>query len=253
MLKKMDHGKVREIRMARPPVNALNPELVQRLTLSLKQAASESGAIVLSGQSGLFSAGLDVPELIRLNRKGISDFWSSFFLLLETIARSPIPIVAAATGHAPAGGAVMCLFCDYRVMPAGDYLIGLNETRVGLVVPPVIQQALVRLVGPHRAERLLVAGTLMNPQEALQNGFLDKLCDDPESTVSHALEWCHEILELPQQAMLTNRAIARADLGAFFDDFSALGVERFVAGWFSEETQAALNALVAQLASKKSA
>jgi enoyl-CoA hydratase/carnithine racemase len=252
MLEQIDHGEVREIRLARPPVNALNPELVQRLILALNQAASESSAIVLSGRSGLFSAGLDVPELIRLNREGMSDFWSSFFQLLETIARSPVPVVAAVTGHSPAGGAVISLFCDYRVMSSGEFLIGLNETRVGLVIPRVIQQVLVRLVGPHRAERLLVAGTMMKPQEALQTGLVDHLCEDPESTVSHALDWCREHLQLPQHAMLGNRAIARADLGALFDDFSTLGVERFVSGWFSEQTQTALNALVAQLASKKS-
>jgi enoyl-CoA hydratase/carnithine racemase len=252
MLEKIDHGQVRELRLARPPVNALNPELVHTLTQALKQAATESDAVVLSGRDGVFSAGLDVPELIQMNRQGISDFWSSFFQLLETIARSPVPVVAAATGHSPAGGAVMCLFCDYRVMSSGDYMIGLNETQVGLLVPTVIQQALVRLLGPHRSERLMVAGTLMNPQEALRIGFVDKLCEGFETTVSDAIDWCNQLLALPRHAMLGNRAIARTDLCAHFDDFSALGVERLVNGWFSEQTQAALNGLVAKLASKKS-
>jgi 3,2-trans-enoyl-CoA isomerase len=252
MLELTNHGQVREIRLARPPVNALNPELVQQLILALKQAGEQAGAIVLSGRSGLFSAGLDVPELMRLNREGMSKFWLSFFQLLETIARSPVPVAAAVTGHAPAGGAVISLFCDYRAMSAGEYRIGLNETRVGLVIPPVIQRALVRLVGAHRAERMLVAGAMLNPQEALQAGLVDTLCDDPDETVLHTLAWCNEHLELPQHAMLGNRALARTDLCAMFDDFSTLGVEHFVSGWFSDETQASLNALLAQLASKQS-
>ena len=81
MLEKIDHGNVRELRLARPPVNALNPELVQKLIQALKQATVECDAVVLSGRDGLFSAGLDVPELIHLNRQGLSDFWSSFFQL----------------------------------------------------------------------------------------------------------------------------------------------------------------------------
>ena len=52
MLEIIDHGKIREIRLARPPVNALNPELVSRLTRTLHAAATAPGAIVISGQQG---------------------------------------------------------------------------------------------------------------------------------------------------------------------------------------------------------
>jgi len=127
MLKIIDHAKIREIRLARPPVNALNPEMVRQLTLSLRDAAGESEAVVLSGLDGVFSAGLDVVELILLDRDGMHDFWSAFFELLETVACSVVPVAAAITGHSPAGGAVICLMCDYRVMSRGEYGIGLND------------------------------------------------------------------------------------------------------------------------------
>ena len=112
MLQINNHGNVREICLARPPVNALNPELVNLLIRSLREAADECGAVVLSGQDGLFSAGLDVVELVQLDRDGIRNFWRAFFELQETIACSPVPVAAAITGHSPAGGAVMCLMCD---------------------------------------------------------------------------------------------------------------------------------------------
>ncbi len=210
MLKIINHRNIREIRLARPPVNALNPALIKLLTQSLRSAASECDAVVISGQEGLFSAGLDVVELIQLDRDGIQKFWRAFFDLLDTVACSPVPVAAAITGHSPAGGAVICLVCDYRVMSRGDYRIGLNETRVGLIIPPVLQNAMARLVGPRVAEHMLVTGAMIDPEKAFQTGFVDALETGYEATIAHALQWCEELLSLPRHAMLGNRANARA-------------------------------------------
>jgi enoyl-CoA hydratase/carnithine racemase len=250
MLKLHDHGPVRELNLDRPPVNALNPQLVTELDEAIREAAGSSRAIVISGRAGLFSAGLDVPELMQLDREGMSAFWRQFFGLLETIARSPIPVAAAITGHSPAGGAVMGLFCDYRVMSRGEFVIGLNETRVGLLVPGVIRRALSRLTGTHRAERLIVSGTLLAPEAALDANLVDALSEDPLSTVQDAIEWCRQQLALPAHAMLGNRALMRHDIYRQFDELGEKDVAEFVNGWFNEETQRTLRALLEQLKNK---
>lgn len=250
MLQISDHGPVREIRLARPPVNALNPELVTRLEQALGEAEKSARAIVVSGQPGLFSAGLDVPELLQLDRDRLSQFWQSFTRLLARVARSPVPVAFAMTGHAPAGGMVIALFADYRIMARGEFKTGLNEVQVGLVAPPPVHQALCRLIGTHRAERILVAGEMMLPQRALDIGLVDELADDPETVVRRAVEWCEQMLALPQSAMRTTRAMARADLHRVFENSSEFGVERFVEHWFAETTQATLRALVERLGKK---
>jgi len=221
------------------------------LTQSLREAATQSSAVIISGQEGLFSAGLDVVELIQLDRDGIRDFWSAFFGLLETVACSPVPVAAAVTGHSPAGGAVICLVCDYRVMSRGEYLIGLNETRVGLIIPPVLHQSMARLVGPRTAEKMLVAGVMIDPEKAFRTGFVDALETGYEATIEHAIQWCDELLSLPQNAMLGNRAIARAHFTQAFAGFTSDDVAAFVDTWFSDETHAVMATLVAQLTSKK--
>jgi enoyl-CoA hydratase/carnithine racemase len=251
LLQTIDHGNVRELRMDRPPVNALNPDLVEVLTKALIQAGEECRAVVLSGRPGLFSAGLDVPELLHLDRAGMSHFWASFFGLLAVVARCPVPVAAAITGHSPAGGAVLSLYCDYRVMSRGEFRFGLNETRVGLVVPAVIQSALVRLTGPHRAERLLVGGELLSPEAALEAGMLDALADDPEATVQHAIAWCQDLDALPRHAMLGNRAMRRRDLASSFDALGEAEISPFVDGWFQEDTQRVLHELVASLKARR--
>ena len=159
MILTIEHGPVRELRLNRPPVNALSPELIGVL-LQAVEAAPEDGkrALVLSGLPGIFSAGLDVPALLKLDRPAMEVVWRNFYALMRALGSSPIPIAAAITGHAPAGGTVLALFCDWRVAAKGDWKIGLSEVQVGLPLPPVILSALRRLVGAHTAERLAVAG-----------------------------------------------------------------------------------------------
>ena len=105
MLKIHEHGAVAEIEMHRPPVNAMNQDFVDELTRVYAQlSVSGPRAIVISGREGLFSAGLDVPALLGKSRQQITAFWASFFRLMSAIASSPVPVAAAITGHAPAGG-----------------------------------------------------------------------------------------------------------------------------------------------------
>ncbi|MFC1720214.1 enoyl-CoA hydratase/isomerase family protein [Pseudomonadota bacterium] len=250
MLKTIDHGKVREIRLNRPPANALSPELVEMIIEALEKAGVEAGAVVMSGLPGMFSGGLDVPQLIQRDRDDMSTFWYRFLYLLKTIANMPVPIAFALTGHAPAGGIVMAIFGDFRVMPRGGYKTGMNEVQVGLVVPPPVYRALVRAVGPHVAERILVAGEMMSSESAAQIGLVDELADDPASVVARAIEWCELHLALPQPALLATRKMARADLHGFFESGSELGVDEFLDLWFSESTRSALMALLDRLSKK---
>ena len=247
MLEILTHDDVTEIRLDRPPVNALNPTLVQALNQAIaEQTAAGARALVLSGRPGLFSAGLDVPELLALDEAGMRSFWGDLFGLLERVARSPVPIAMALTGHSPAGGTVIALFADYRVQAAGEFRLGLNEVQVGLVVPPVIHQALSRLLGPYGAERHLVAGEMIPVEEALRIGLVDEVVP-AEEAVAHAVAWCQRHLQLPARAMRATRELCRADLAALFDDRAALDTDAFVRGWFSSETQATMRALVERL------
>lgn len=251
MLDRSEHGSVLELQMNRPPVNALDGNLIKALREAVGKAPDDGyRALVLSGAPGMFSAGLDVPALLQLDRKALLGVWDDFFGLMEALARSPIPVCAAITGHSPAGGAVLAIFCDYRIMADGEYQIGLNEVQVGLEVPEPICRALARLVGPYRAERLLVSGAMLTGREANQEGLVDQLAQ-PETVVERSVAWCEELLALPRGAMSGTRAIARADLARLFDHVDRDSLEAFADAWFSEETQETMKALVARLQEKK--
>ncbi|MCI2259977.1 enoyl-CoA hydratase/isomerase family protein [Xanthomonas indica] len=249
----INHGPIRELRLARPPVNALDTELCQQLIQAIEQAGADGAhGLVLSGNERLFSAGMDVPHLLSHgdDRAKLLASWQQFFGAARTLAASPMPVVAALTGHAPAGGCVLALCCDYRVMarspePARPVTIGLNETQVGLVAPEGIQRLLRRVVGAHRAERLLVGGDLVSAERALEIDLVDELVD-ADLVVARALAWLLELLKRPRQPMLQTRAIARADLRAALAD-EHIGLERLIDDWQAPDTQAALRALAARL------
>ncbi len=250
MLEIIRHEAIHELRLARPPVNALDPALIRRLREAVEAAPGKGArALLLSGSPGMFSAGLDVPALLTLDRPALSATWHDFFGLCAALARSPIPSVAAITGHSPAGGAVLAIFCDYRVMARGPYKIGLNEVQVGLSVPNCIQSALRRLIGIYRAERLMVAGSMLTAEQAHAVGMVDEL-SDPEQTVARSLTWLTDLLQLPPQAMTATRRLARADLIDAFADPAALNIEQFVDAWYAEESQQVLKSLVEKLKKK---
>ena len=248
LVERIEHGPIRELKLARGPVNALNPELCGALSTALSEAARDGvQGLVLSGGPKVFSAGLDVPYLLSLgdDRATLMAAWESFFGAARALAAFPSPVVAAIAGHAPAGGCVLALCCDYRVMASGPFRIGLNETQVGLVAPEGIQHLLQRVVGAHRAERLLVAGELVESERALAIGLVDELTDIDDVGI-RARVWLEGLLLLPRQPVLQTRAIARADVIAALAP-ERIQLDRFVDAWSAPDTQAGLRALIAKL------
>jgi Delta3-Delta2-enoyl-CoA isomerase len=250
MLQTIDHGPVRELRLDRPPANALSPELIAALREAVEGApAAGARALVLSGSPGRFSGGLDVPLLIQLDAASIAATWRDFYRLMGALAGSPIPVAAAITGHAPAGGTVVGVFCDARFMAEGDFRVGLNEVQVGIPLPPIIFRAFRRLVGPRHAERLSVSGQLISGAEARAIGLVDELVA-PDRLVERAVEWCNGLLALPPQALSITRQTARADLIAEFNETEG-ELASLVDMWFSDETQTVLRMVVERLTKKK--
>lgn len=248
LVQTIDHGPIHELRLARPPVNALDPWVCAALADAI-HASVEAGAhaLVLSGGPKVFSAGLDVPYLLALgdDRAALSAAWGEFFRAARALAGCAVPVVAALAGHAPAGGCVLALCCDYRVMASGPYRIGLNETQVGLVAPEGIQHLMRRVVGAHRAERLLVGGEMVDAETAHAIGLVDELADI-DSVATRAIAWLQPLLALPRAPMLQTRAIARADVVAALQP-ERIRLETFIDAWTAPDTQAGLKALVARL------
>ena len=247
MIDRMIHGEVHELRLNRPPVNALSPDLLRLLADEVRRSPTQGArALVLSGRDGMFSAGLDVPVLIELDREALGRALASFFDSIEALAASAVPVAAAITGHSPAGGAVLSLCCDRRVMAEGDYSIGLSEVRIGIPVPRIVADLAIRTVGRRIGEALCVSGKLLNPVEALEVGFVDELTPVGE-VVTAARRWCEDIIKSPSKALSDTRSVLRSDLVESVQRNSKDDVRLLTEQWFQPELQTAMRDLVARI------
>jgi 3,2-trans-enoyl-CoA isomerase len=232
-----ESGRVIELRLARPPVNALDRAMLESLGGKLGQAGAEAVAIVISGAPGMFSAGLDVRAVVESDHATALGMFRELWKAQRAIACSPVPVIFAITGHCPAGGTVLAIHADYRVMALGDFRLGLNEVQVGLFPGPLIYGAFRRLVGGHAAQ-LLTRGALVDPATALRVGLVDELCEASQCT-ARALAVAREICALPREAMSRTRTLVRRDLlelfgapehaAALADEFAAMGADMFFA------------------------
>ena len=248
MIEIEDHGAIRTIRLARPPVNALNRELMVKLDAAVTAApAAGARGLIITGAGGRFCAGLDVQELLSLDEAGLAGFLGTFFGLLSHLAASPIPVAAAINGHSPAGGAVLALLCDRRFMAAGEYRIGLNEVQVGLFPGATIHAVLARIVGARVAGDILPAGLLLEASAALAVGLVDELGAHAE-VESQARAWLMRMLALPREAYALTRQLVRADLIALMQQHGTGELAQAAKQWRSPETLATLRALVERLA-----
>jgi enoyl-CoA hydratase/carnithine racemase len=251
MIDVIEHREIRELRLNRPPVNALDPGLLSAIRDGVLAAAEEgSRAIVLSGREGMFTAGLDIPVLLSLNEDDMRDAARIFFATLDAIAASPIPVIAAITGHSPAGGAVLSIFCDWRVMADGEFMYGVNEVAVGITMPSIVHAAITRAAGARCAELMCVTGRMVGPREAMALGLIDWVAQ-PDEVVSTAKGFCEELIALPRRAMEQTRTLARRELVEIVQNNHRRDSEFFFAEWILPETQGPLREVVARLKKRK--
>jgi enoyl-CoA hydratase/carnithine racemase len=197
----------------------------------------------------MFSGGLDVPCLMALDRQDLSAALEVFFGTIESLARSPVPVAAAITGHSPAGGAVLALACDRRVMAEGDFKIGLNEVRIGIAIPEIVASLARRAVGARRAEDFCVTGRLVDPATALETGFVDEVVPLGQ-VVEAARSWCEGVISVPSSALVETRTRMRSDLVDMIERHGKRDARRLSEAWFEPELQTAMQQLVARLKGK---
>jgi len=251
MIERTIHGEIHELRLNRPPANALSPELLQALAREVRRSPEQGArALVLSGSESVFSAGLDVLMLAELDREWLLRVFDDLFDTLETLAGSTVPVAAAITGHAIAGGAVLALCCDRRVMAEGDFSIGINEVRIGIPVPKLVADLAVRVVGLRAGEALCVSGRLLSPSEALSIGLVDELAPTGRAPAA-ALHWCEEIIEAPAEALKDTRSVFRRDLAELIRNRRGEDSRSLAGLWFRPELQNAIRDLAARLRGKK--
>ncbi|XP_070617624.1 enoyl-CoA delta isomerase 1, mitochondrial [Erythrolamprus reginae] len=200
------------VRLKQPPVNGLSLPLLTELGLALQKledARACRGLVLTSAVPGIFSAGLDITEMYGRSEERLAEFWRAVQQLWILLYGSRLATVAAINGSSPAGGCLMALACDYRIMADNPkYSIGLNETRLGIVAPFWFKDTLLNTVGHRASERALQLGLLFSPQEALRIGLVDELVPE-EKMQARAAEVLAQWLAIPDHARQLSKAALR--------------------------------------------
>src|SRR5437764_1322739 len=167
MIARSQHEGVLTLRLAHGKASALDVELLDALLRELDGAADDVRAVILTGTGPIFSAGV---ELFRLTREG-PDYVRRFLPLLSAFLRTlfvfPRPVVAAVNGHAIAGGCVIALACDARLMAEGVGRIGLPELLVGVPFPTAALEVVRLAVPRERVQSLVYGGQTLSARDAL--------------------------------------------------------------------------------------
>ena len=234
------------IRMNRPKANALNSELVQELRAAFATAATDSnirGVVLASAVPGIFSAGFDAREIFPFGADEIRTFFGGFLELTRRMLDLPKPVVAAIEGHAMAGGAILALACDSRVMAEGDYGFALNEINLGLVVSIGLLQMAVAAVGATAGRELILEGAALNPRRAHSVGLAAELAPAGQA-FARAEARARNLMEKPPQAFAAVKRLFRdALVPAAGKELECL--DTFVQHWTSAESIERRNQLTA--------
>jgi enoyl-CoA hydratase len=167
-----------DIVLKAPGRNAMSTGLMTDLRAQLRAAAGRP--LLLTGGDGAFCAGLNLKEVMALDLEGMRRFLDLLEATIEELYCYPGPLVVAVNGHAIAGGCVITLCGDHRVMQDDPALrIGLNEVALGLEFPPRVFAAVQRRVAPRSLERVVLEAALYDPPTALTLGLIDAVATDP--------------------------------------------------------------------------
>lgn len=227
------------IKMARGVINSIDPTLIQQLSEALESIRSNPdirGLVLSSSNEKFFSIGFDIPYLYGLSEPEFASFYHSFNLLCLSLYTLPKPTVAALTGHATAGGCILALCCDQRIVAEGRRLIGLNEIRLGVPVPYIAECILRQIINGRIVREIIEGGGFYSPDEALRIGLVNDI-RSPERLLSTAIEKLKPLTSCSPSAFA---AIKHSRTVEVEEKIQAKLEEReriFIENWFSREAR----------------
>jgi enoyl-CoA hydratase len=201
-------GDLMVLRVDRPPANALDLPLLERMLAALEDlTASEPGAVLLTGTGSFFSAGLDLKVVPGLDDAGKRDMVAGINRMFEALYAFPRPVVCAVNGHAVAGGMILALCGDLRV-GSSEASYGLTEVKVGIPYPACAIEIVRAELAPGAARRLTLNAGLVQPPVALELGALDEL-RAPGEVEPRARELAADLATLPAGAYAVTKEALR--------------------------------------------
>jgi Delta3-Delta2-enoyl-CoA isomerase len=223
--------------LARGKVNALNDAVVQQLydTFADLEKDDSVRAVVLTGSGKFFSFGFDIPEFLGYPRTLFTKYIDGFTKLCTYLFQFPKPIIAALNGHTVAGGCMLAMACDRRIMVEGKAKIALNELGFGASVLAGTTEMLRYWVGSKNAEEVLFSGKMYSAGEAKQIGLVDDVTPAEQLKI-HAETVAREYGSKDLRAFASIKNLLRKPVADQFAARETDSIREFVDIWYSEST-----------------
>nr|CAI5842280.1 unnamed protein product [Callosobruchus analis] len=196
-----DKTGVSVLTLQRPPVNSLNLELLKDIHTALTEVENikSSGLILTSQKDGVFSAGLDILEMYKPNQDRLKEFWTTLQDCWIKLYGCSYPTVALINGHSPAGGCLLAMSCEYRIMQT-NCTIGLNETLLGIVAPHWFISTMKNVIGHRQSELALTQGKMFTTDEAVKVGLIDETMNSKDEGLERAKAFLAKFAKIPLMA-----------------------------------------------------
>ncbi len=191
-------------------VNAVGFTLIEQFNNALDEAEKNAKAVVLHGGEGKFCGGFDLSVMKSGDKEKQHELVSKGADLIVRLYSFPIPVIVAAEGHSIAMGAIMLMASDLRIGKDADTKYGLNETAIGMVLPPFgMELAKARLANTSQTEALLFS-RIYQGNEAVKAGFLDAAVPQ-EKVLATAMRYAEQLKMLPSQAFAASKLQLRKE------------------------------------------
>jgi len=228
ILKKQNQNGILSITISRPEaLNALNIRFFNELTHLLDAVAEDDSvkAIVITGEGKAFVAGADIAEMVDKNSREGTEFSLLGQSVFRKIEKLDKPVIAAINGFALGGGLELALACDIRLASV-KAKFGQPEVNLGLIPGFAATQRLPRLIGTGNALWLLMTAEMIDANEALRIGLVQKVFE-PEKLMDEAHAIAQLIISKGPKAVRKIKAVVREGMEMAFDAGSRLEADEF--------------------------
>lgn len=239
------------LRLDKARGNAIDEPLVQELVHETRGLADDpevQGVLLASAHPKLFSPGLDLVTLVDYDRAAMERFMLLFAEMVWALYALPKPMVAAVNGHAVAGGCILALTADHRVLRQGAQ-IGLNEVKVGVPLPWTVVELLRATVPAQAFAPVALLGRNFADEGAVLAGLAHEIAP-AEGFEAACLARLQEYVEKDAAALRVTKAFARGDVLASMRQHERARLGQWLDGWFSPSTRTRIRGIVDGLAKK---
>lgn len=207
------------VHLARPEVrNAIDHQMVTELHAVCDLLETSPRVLLLTGKGGNFAAGADISQLRERRRddalRGINS------ALFDRIYKLPMPVIGLLDGFALGGGAELAYACDFRIATPG-LRIGNPEPGLGIIAAAGATWRLKELVGEPAAKEILLAGRVLDAEEALALRLVNEVVE-AEALVDAGHAWADRITRQAALAVRLTKAAFHAPREAhpYIDDLT---------------------------------